>query len=102
MLLLDSVCTSTVSGANWSTCYLESLPDDQLKQVNCTPTRKLSKFGGGETKVSFECLMAGQSIGIRTDVVDSEIPLLLSKEAMKKATSNFILKIIKLLFSVNW
>ena len=35
--------------------------------------------------IEFPCNLAGKSIVIRADVVDSDIPLLLSKDSMKKA-----------------
>ena len=51
---------------------------------------KIFKFGGGETKqsiesVTFPCVIAGKHVFIKTDVVDSDIPLLLSKSSMKQA-----------------
>ena len=50
---------------------------------------KIFKFGGGEKRVSQSALtipatLAGKSVLINTDVVDSDIPLLLSKDAMKE------------------
>ena len=55
-----------------------------------SPSSKVFKFGGGETKkskgtTSFPCKMAGKEIMMTTDIVDSDIPLLLSKTAMKAA-----------------
>ena len=48
------------------------------------------KFRGGEVKTSseaitFPCTLAGKHIQIKSDIVDSDIPLLLSKAAMKQA-----------------
>ena len=40
----------------------------------------------------FPCILADKQIRIRTDVVESNIPLLLSKESMKKA--NMIINLI--------
>ena len=36
-------------------------------------------------RVVIPCVLAGKNINIRTDIVDCNIPLLLSKESMKKA-----------------
>ena len=88
--LLTSECSSTVSGTQWMKCYLDSLPSDKVSQIRRFEGRKVFKFGGGEIKKSVEiveipCLIAGKTVTIRTDVVDSDIPLLLSKDAVKKA-----------------
>ena len=60
------------------------------KKVKHEESSKLFKFGGGEIKKSnetiiFPCEMAGKKVMMRTEVVDSDIPLLLSKQAMKTA-----------------
>ena len=65
--VLDSGCTSTVSGANWMSCYFDTLPPEQAKQVKRLPDTKRFKFGGGETKTSLQCveipcILAGQEI----------------------------------------
>ena len=88
--VLDSGSSSTVSGTQWMQCYLDSLPSDKLSQIRKYEGRKVFKFGGKETKKSVEiveipCLIAGKTVTIRTDAVDSDIPLLLSKDDMKKA-----------------
>ena len=88
--VLDSGCTSTVAGKLWIDCYLQSLSNDKLSRVVRKKSNKIFKFGSGETKQSMEtitipCVLAGKYIFIKTDVVDSDIPLLLSKDAMKQA-----------------
>jgi hypothetical protein len=88
--VLDSACSSTMCGSGWLTMYLQSLePTDQGK-VKKQPSCKTFKFGGGEILKSKACysipaVVAGHAIIIRTDVVDSDIPLLLSKDVMKRA-----------------
>ncbi|CAC5406209.1 unnamed protein product [Mytilus coruscus] len=64
--VLDSACSSTEDG------------------------NKVFKFGGGTRlksigEYSLPAVIAGKDVIIRTDVVDSDIPLLLSRTAMKKA-----------------
>lgn len=88
--VLDSGCSSTVAGRTWIECFIQSLSDDEREKVERKSSNKSFKFGGGETKPSLEqvifpCSMAGKDIFISTDVVDSDIPLLLSKNAMKQA-----------------
>ena len=88
--VLDSACTSTVCGKEWLNCYLDSLTESDQASVEKEAGTKWFKFGGGEKVHSQGCytipaVLAGKDVRIRTDVVDSDIPLLLSKSAMKKA-----------------
>lgn len=88
--VLDSACTSNVAGRNWMNCYFDSMsPESQAKVKRSTP-QKVFRFGGGEKKksvevIEFPCEIAGKRVTIRTDIVDSDLPLLLSKDAMKSA-----------------
>lgn len=88
--ILDSACTSTVAGETWMNCYLDSLAPSTREKVVQQPSETLFKFGGGTVlqsskKVTFPCAIAGVECEIQTDVVTSDIPLLLSKDSMKKA-----------------
>jgi len=87
--VLDCACSSTVCGTSWFQNYIQMLNDDEKKIKEFTGGR-LFKFGGGEVLSSVACYqipayLAGKEIMITTDVVDSDIPLLLSIKAMKKA-----------------
>ena len=88
--VLDSACTSTVAGTVWVDCFIDSLSDEEKSKVIRRPSSKRFKFGGGEKMrsketIEFPSILAGKSIMIRPDVVDSDISLLLSKDSMKKA-----------------
>ncbi|CAG2190172.1 unnamed protein product [Mytilus edulis] len=88
--ILDSACTSTVAGETWMKCYLDSLDSSIREKVVENPSETLFKFGGGTVlqstkKVTFPCAIAGIECEIQADVVTSDIPLLLSKDSMKKA-----------------
>lgn len=88
--VLDSACSSTVCGAKWMDDYLQSLKHDERDKVVSYPSSKTFKFGGGERLKSSGCFdipatVVGKEVTIRTDVVESDIPLLLSKDSMKKA-----------------
>ena len=84
--VLDSACSSNVCGKRW----IEDLID-KLKvkdKVSRDSSVKIFNFGGGEKlyslgTITFPCLLAGKNISITTDVVDSDIPLLLSIKTMK-------------------
>ena len=86
----DSGCTSTVARTNWINCFLDSLSVDELSTVRMEPGVKNFRFGGVTTKKSWEidqfpCRLADRNIFICTDIVDSDVPLLLSKNSMKEA-----------------
>ena len=88
--VLDSACSSTVAGQQWLQCYLESLSPEELNEVQQSESETVFKFGGGRKlkstgKWTIPCTLAGVQCSLSTDVVDSDIPLLLSKNAMKKA-----------------
>ena len=87
--VLDSACTKTVTGHVWKDTYLASLNAEEKKQVRFLPGGTNFKFGGGNTiksreRMEFPCVIAGQKTVITADVVDSDIPLLLSKPDMKR------------------
>ncbi|KAI8519243.1 hypothetical protein Bbelb_025000 [Branchiostoma belcheri] len=88
--VLDSACSSTVCGVAWLKQYLSALSDKDQKYVKQEASSNVFKFGGGEKlsslgKYSIPAKLAGKDVLIVTDVVDSDIPLLLSLDAMKKA-----------------
>lgn len=71
--VLDSGCTSTVTGQLWLKFYLETLHPDQVNMVKYHDSTRVFKFGGGETKISqgcvvIPCKLAGISIMVRTDI----------------------------------
>ena len=66
------------------------LNEEEKEKIKQFTGGRLFKFGGGEILPSIACYeipayLAGKEITIRTDVVDSDIPLLLSIKSMKKA-----------------
>ena len=88
--VLDSGCSKTVCGQSWLNCYLETLNSDDLKQVKEEETHSSFKFGDGNgmksvKKVTIPAKIAGVNIYIVTEVIDGDLPLLLSKDSMKKA-----------------
>ena len=88
--VLDSACTSTVAGEGWIRCYLDTLDKETASQVVRSESSAVFKFGSGKRfpskgKLTLPCKIAGVECQLTTDIVDCEIPLLLSKAAMKKA-----------------
>ena len=88
--VLDSACSSTVCGQAWMDDYLSSLDSDDRAKVKRQDGHRLFRFGGdtvlkSKSEYCIPAQMVGNDVTIRTDVVESNIPLLLSKPAMKKA-----------------
>lgn len=89
-VVLDSGCTRTVCGLQWLESFRDTLTADELSSISESPSHRIFKFGDGsrfksQKYITFPCLLAGKHVRIRTDVVDASIPLLLSKESMKRA-----------------
>ena len=92
-MVLNSGTTSTESGVNWYNCFLDTLPDSVRNNLKVTKGSKVFKFGSGNKLASFKravlpCIVAGFHVDINMDIVNADIPLLLSKSAMKMAKVN--------------
>ena len=88
--VLDSGATSTVCGTKWYKCFLETLTDAQKKKIVKIKGVRTFRFGDGNKlnslyKVILPCVIIDIEVSIITDVVNSDIPLLLNKDAMKRA-----------------
>ena len=89
-VILDSGASSTVCGTKWYKCFLETLTDAQKKKIVKIKGVKTFRFGNGNKlnslyKLILPCVITYIEVSIITHVVDSDIPLLLSKDAMKRA-----------------
>ena len=89
-VVLDSGCSRTVCGLPWLESFLDTLDERGLTRVKYEQSTAVFKFGDGNLLNSLKraiipCQLAGKNIKISTDVVKSDIPLLFSKESMKKA-----------------
>ena len=87
--VLDSGATSTVCGNNWFNEFLASLPDEEIKKVSYCQSNKPYKFGDGKCinavkSAKIPAHFGNNSITIQADIVDAEIPLLLSNSSMKR------------------
>ena len=88
--VLDSACSSTVCGDKWIKNYIQSLDPSDKNKIKRIDGQRVFKFGGGTClkstgEYSLPAVIAGNDVTIKTDVVESDIPLLLSRTAMKKA-----------------
>ena len=87
--ILDSACTKTVAGELWISEYLELLSPEQRNQVSQSAKVSYSiyRFGDGvETKSSKALVLPvtifGKNMYITVDVVQNNIPLLISRPTM--------------------
>ena len=88
--VLDSGATNTVCGQTWFDEFCSSLHPDEQTKIICSASSKPFRFGDGEIVRSSKmaqipACIGDQTVMICTDIVDADIPLLLSKTAMKKA-----------------
>ena len=87
--VLDIACSSTVCGEHWLEDYLNSLNSEERKKASRTDNSKIFKFGGEQLRseglFKIPAVVAGKETFINTDMVKSDIPLLLSKRSMKRA-----------------
>ena len=87
--ILDTGCSTTVSGQQWLDDYLSNLCDEELAMVREEKSSCTFTFGDGETyrstrRVIFPCWIGGVRSELSTDVVECNLPLLISKQSMKK------------------
>ena len=88
--MLDTGCANTVAGARWYSDYCDSLTAYDRSRIVEKESSRAFTFGDGKTYKSIKRATIPCSIGdikatIDLDVVTCEIPLLLSKDAMKRA-----------------
>ena len=91
--LLDSGASKNVCGKVWLDVYLDSLSESEKKKVSSKKSDSFFRFGDGNKVKSSQTITIPASLGshdisISTDVIDKDIPLLLSKRAMKEVGMN--------------
>ena len=89
--ILDCGCVKTVCGSMWYEKYKETLTDEEKRRITEEKSSTRFRFGVGgpiyvsERKVKFPAMLGSKKVTIESDIIDCELPLLLSKESMKKA-----------------
>ena len=89
--ILDSACTKTVAGEQWINEFVSVLPENEYKQAKGSERKSKSiyRFGDGvETKgvctIDLPVVIGTKKHVIEVDVVNNDIPLLMSKPEMTK------------------
>ena len=88
--IIDSGCSRTVCGRSWLESYLETLHRSEMLLVESHPDLVNFRFGDSEVIKSNELAVisvqfGSQQIKLMTNVVECDIPLLLSRETLKRA-----------------
>ena len=88
--VLDCGCPHTVCGEKWIKDYIENLCEKDRKDIEITKSSQSFTFGDGrgvrsKRKMKIPVWMGGIRGSLTTDVVEAEIPLLLSINVMESA-----------------
>ncbi len=87
---LDTCCTSSVAGAKWMDIYKQTLPKHLLLQLTGPHKSKTNFMFGNQQSLpslglyNIPVIIANQLHMLEIDIINSDIPLLLSKDHMKK------------------
>ena len=86
--IVDSGCVTTVCGNPWADTFIDSLSPELRSQIEVQPSNQTFTFGDGKTytskrKIKLPCWLGGLRGEFYTDVIDCNIPLLLSRKSMK-------------------
>ena len=89
MAILDTGCSKTVCGEIWLNEYEETLSPKEQRSVVSFPSKTSFIFGDGvevlsERSVKIPVKIGSKSLSIQADVVKNELPLLLSRQSMKR------------------
>ena len=87
--VLDCGATNTVCGSTWFNEFKSSLPIKEQEKIKTYASSKPFRFGDGvvinsNKMAEIPAVIGEKCVLITTDIVDADIPLLLSKKAMKK------------------
>ena len=88
--LLDTACTDDVCGRSWMEDYVAGLPQNDAQLVIREEGWRTFRFGGGEklkslAQVTIPAYIGEQPVSIKVDVVESDLPLLISLKTQKRA-----------------
>ena len=85
--VIDSGCSKTVAGENWLKDYLETLSSEEVSNIQYENSSAYFRFGDSPPvlslrKVLLPVVMGGENVKLETEIVKSDIPLLLSRDTM--------------------
>ena len=87
--ILDSACTKTVAGKIWTDEYVSMLTNQEREEVlkSAKVSSSLYRFGDGKEirskhEITVSMTICGKKIKLQVDVVENDIPLLISRRTM--------------------
>ena len=88
--VLDTACTKTVCGRKWLESFIDSATKEAYSSILFLRSKRPFRFGDAPIVRSIYKVLLPVKIGerkcfIESEVVDKQIPLLLSKESLKRA-----------------
>ena len=88
--VIDTGCTNSVCGINWLSEYMKELTDYEKTLVKEEGSNSSFTFGNGVSvssmkKITFPCCIGDMRATITTDVVDCNLPLLMSRASTNRA-----------------
>ena len=88
--VIDSGCTQTVCGNIWLRTYLDTLSNREHRAVQTEQSRCKFKFGDGPVYLSTTAVILPVTFGsnkvkLRVQVVNCDVPLLISRQSLKGA-----------------
>ena len=88
--VLDCGASKTCCGTTWWNDYAQTLDQCDIDKIEFQPSNKVFQFGGGDryqslSTASFPATIGGKPLTIIADIISADIPLLLSKDSLKKA-----------------
>lgn len=103
--VLDCGASRTVCGSEWFSIYLDSLPEKDREKIKEKPSNTMFKFGAGmlraSKRVTIPMSVCDKKLDLEVDVVDTDIPLLLSLPTMKELGMSIDFKADKVLIGDN-
>ena len=95
--VIDSGCTKTCCGQEWYDAYKQTLTDEEISSIKGKESSAVFRFGDSPPVTASQKVLLPMKINkvnilLETEIVPSNVPLLLSKETMKKARAkmNFV------------
>ena len=89
-VIIDTGCIKTVAGRRWFEEFCQTLSPETKQAISSEASNRVFKFGGQMKRrslgfYSVPCSIGNKNIILKLDIVDCDIPCLISKEAMKRA-----------------
>lgn len=95
--VLDTAATKTAAGRIWTEEYIKKLTDEEKSRIEQKPSSAVYRFGDGEKvtasySTTIPAKIGNRNVTIDVDVIEKDIPLLLSRPSMEQINTTIDLK----------